>query len=622
MAEADYQLGLQLAKQDRWEAAAQAYERAVARHPSDSVFWLNLAHARIHCGQLDRGAEAARRGVELAPHSELALAVAAECLGLANRHSETVALFAGRELAQLGDHKLAFQLGLALHNLERFNEASQCYLAALSRKPDFMPAHVQLGNVFARLKLHQEARECFKTAVAIGGDEVELTSGMAYEDLQACDWDHLGPDLAKLMWLIQTGAGQPQPFQLLAQSCTRQQQLAAAQGYSQRLFGGVKPLPAAPGRAAAERIRLGYLSCDFHAHATAYLLSQVLEQHDRGRFEVVAYSYGTDDGSPARRRIELAVDRFVEAREMPDRALAQRIRDDGIDVLFDLKGYTLDARNGVLALRPGAVQVNYLGYPGTLGASFYDYIVGDRIVTPLEHAQDYSEKIAQMPACYQPTDRSRRIGPRPARSDCGLPGQGFVFCSFNSPYKITADMFDLWCRLLRQVEAGVLWLYESNVQARRNLIAQAQRRGIGAERLVWAPPVEQAAHLARLQLADLVLDTRPVCAHTTASDALWAGVPLITCPGDSFVSRVAASVLQAAGLPELVAPDLARYESMALELARDPQRLSALKHQVAHNRERCALFDSAAYARGLEALILQMHQRRLRGQAPAHLAAQ
>jgi predicted O-linked N-acetylglucosamine transferase (SPINDLY family) len=265
--------------------------------------------------------------------------------------------------------------------------------------------------------------------------------------------------------------------------------------------------------------------------------------------------------------------------------------------------------------------VNYLGYPGTLGAPSDDYIVGDRIVTPLEHAQDYSEKIAQMPACYQPTDRTRAIGPRPTRAACGLPEQGFVFCSFNSPYKITAQMFDLWCRLLQQVQHSVLWLYESNVQARRNLVAQAQRRGVAAERLIWAAPVEQAAHLGRLQLADLVLDTRPVCAHTTASDALWAGVPLITCPGDSFVSRVAASVLQAAALPELIAPDLVQYESMALDFARNPHRLSALKEQVAHNREQCALFDSARYARDLEALIVKMQERHLRGLAPIHLAA-
>ncbi len=619
-AEADYQLGLALASQGRWSAAASAFERATARSDRDPVFWLNLAHARIRCGELERGADAARHGADLAPDSELALAVAAECLNLANRHRETVALFEGRDMSRLTDHQPHFQLGLALHHLERIRPASECYLAAMARKPDFMPAHVQLGNAFQRLKMHEEARECFKTAIALGADAVELTSGMAYEDLHACRWDHLDVDLAELMRLIDAGAGSPQPFQLLAQRTTRAEQLAAARGYAQRCFGAIEPLPPAPAR-AGPRIRLGYLSCDFHAHATAYLLSQVLELHDRARFEVFAYSYGTDDGSATRRRVAAAVDHFVEAREMPDRTLAERIRADGVEVLFDLKGYTLGARNAVPALRPSPVQVNYLGYPGTLGAPWYDYIIGDRIVTPLEHAADYSEAIAQMPVCYQPTDRSRAIGPRPARAACGLPEQGFVFCSFNSPYKITRTMFDLWCRLLQRVEHSVLWLYQSGPQARRNLIEHARQRGIDSERLVWAALVDQCAHLGRLQLADLVLDTQPVCAHTTASDALWAGVPLITCAGDSFVSRVAASVLQAADLPELVAPDLAHYESIALTLAQDPARLSAQKARLAHNRDRCTLFDSARYTRDLETLIVQMHNRRLRGEAPAHIAA-
>jgi predicted O-linked N-acetylglucosamine transferase (SPINDLY family) len=366
---------------------------------------------------------------------------------------------------------------------------------------------------------------------------------------------------------------------------------------------------------------VGYLSSDFHEHATAYLISQILEQHDRARFEVSAYSYGIDDASPARRRIELGVERFVEAREMSDRAVAERIRADGIDVLLDLKGYTLGARNGVLAFRPCPIQVNFLGFPGTLGAPFYDYIIGDPNVTPTEHAPDYSEKIAQMPVCYQPNDRSRAIGPRPTRAACGLPERGFVFCSFNVPYKITSEMFDIWCRLLQRVENSVLWLYKASAQARHNLTVEAQRRGVAASRLVWAEPVHQTQHLGRLQLADLFLDTRPVCAHTTASDALWAGVPIITCPGETFVSRVAASILQAADLPELIAPDLARYESQALALAGDSDRMKTLKERLAQSRERCALFDSVRYTRGLEALFTRMHERYRQGLPPAYLGA-
>ena len=622
MGEADYRRGLLHARDGQWQAALKDFERAVARNPSDSVYWLNLAHARMRCGQYDLGADAAQHGASLAPHSEPALAVAAECLNAAHRQPDTVKLLAGRDLARIRDHHVHFELGQALHHLDRFQEAADAYLAALSRKPDFMVAHVQLGNVFNRLHLHEEARECFKTAIAIGGDAVQLTSGMTFEELHACRWDHLAEDLPELMRLMDEDAGYPQPFQLLAQPSTRRQQLSAASRYAQNVFAGLEPLPPAPPRPASPRIRVGYFSSDLHEHATAYLLTQILEHHDRSLFEVVAYSYGVDDASPMRRRIEQAVDCFVNVREMSNRAAAERIRADSVDILLDLKGYTLGARNGVLAFRPSPIQVNYLGFPGTLGAPFYDYIIGDPTVTPLEHAADYSEKIAQMPVCYQPNDRSRAIGPRPTRPECGLPESGFVFCSFNSPYKITAEVFDIWCRLLKQVDGSVLWLYETNPQARRNLTLEAQRRGVDPARVIWGGQLPQTRHLGRLQLADLVLDTRPVCAHTTASDALWAGVPVLTCPGDTFVSRVAASLLHAVELPELIAPDPSGYESLALALARDPQRLGALKERLARNRERCALFDSVGYTRELEALYGRMFARLLRDEAPTHLAAE
>lgn len=619
--EAEYQLGLSHAKGERWEAAIDAFEQAVAASPSDSVYWLNLAHARMRCGQYDQGAEEARHGASLAPESELALAIAAECLNAANRHAETISLIVGRDIHGIRDHHVHFQLGQAFQLQDRFKEAVERYLAALSRKPDHMAAHVQLGNAFQRLKMHEEARECFKTAISVGGDAVQLTSGMAYEDLHACRWDHLGDDLPELMRMMEGGSGYPQPFQLLAQPSTRRQQLGAARRFAQHLFEHLVPLaPVGAGRRAG-RIRLGYFSSDLHEHATAYLISQVLERHDRGRFEVTAYSYGVDDASAARRRIRQAVDHFIDLRQMSDRAAAERIRADGIDILLDLKGYTLGARNAVLALRPSPIQINYLGYPGTLGAPFYDYIIGDPTVTPLEHAADYSEKIAQMPVCYQPNDRSRTIGPRPTRAECGLPENGFVFCSFNSPYKITAEIFEIWCRLLLKVEGSVLWLYQTNAQAHRNLTQEAVRRGVDASRLIWGEQLPQAGHLGRLQVADLMLDTRPVCAHTTASDALWAGVPVVTCRGDTFVSSVAASVLKAMELPGLIAGSLAEYESTALALARDPQGLAALKQRLTVNRERCALFDSTRYARDLEALYERMLERHLKGLPPEHLAA-
>jgi predicted O-linked N-acetylglucosamine transferase (SPINDLY family) len=357
-------------------------------------------------------------------------------------------------------------------------------------------------------------------------------------------------------------------------------------------------------------------------HATAYLIAQLLELHDPLRFEVHAWSYGPEDGSPIRARIRDALGgRFHEVRQESDRGVAERIRAADIDVLVDLKGYTQGSRPGILALRPARVQVNFLGHPGTLGSPCHDYIIGDPIVTPLAHEGGYSEAIAQMPGCYQPNDRLRPVGPRPTRASCGLPGEGFVFCSFNSCYKITQEQFDAWCRLLGAVPGSVLWLYEANAQAARNLRAAAAARGVEPGRIVFAPHRDLADHLGRLQLADLVLDTFPVTAHTTASDALWAGVPLVTRAGETFVSRVAASVLAAAGVPELVAPDLAAYEALALALARDPARLQALRGHLAAARDHSELFDSVRHARRLEGLYERMLGAHLAGQPARAIAA-
>lgn len=622
-AEAEYRRGLEHLQAERWGPAAEAFGRAARRCPDDAVFWLNLAHVHVKTGELERGAEAARRAVALDPTSELAVSIASQCLAAANRPEEMVAMLEKIDLEHVRNPHPHFALGNAMSALNRFQEAVTAYLAALQRKPDFMPAHVYLGNVFERMKLHEEARECFQTALAVGGNRAELLSAMAHQALNACRWDLFDQDLAALQVELTSGSQQAAPFQLLTMPSTRAQQRAAGFAHWSDRCAGIVPMPVAGPRGGRSRIRIGYVTNDLFRHATAYLIADLLELHDRSRFDVHVYSYGHDDGSAIRKRIIAAAGgNFVEAGPMSDLALAERIRADDIDVLIDLKGYTLNSRLRVFAYHPARIQVNYLGFPGTLGAPCYEYVVGDEVVTPFEHAGDFSEKIAQLPRCYQPNDRKRAIGPRPSRAECGLPESGFVFCSFNSCYKITAGVFDRWCRLLGQVEGSVLWLYEANAQARRNLAAEAQRRGVDPQRLVWAPHVPLEEHLGRLQLADLALDTLPVNAHTTASDALWAGVPMITTPGDSFVSRVAASVLRAAELSELVAADGDGYESLALALARDPVRLRALRERLGATRGRCELFDSPGYTRDLESLLVRMLERWDRGEAPEPLAAQ
>ena len=376
-------------------------------------------------------------------------------------------------------------------------------------------------------------------------------------------------------------------------------------------------MPARP-PSADGRIRIGYLSSDLHQHATALLMVEMLEAHDRSRFELHAYSYGADDGLGMRQRLARQFEHFHDITGHDDLRAARAIHADGIDILVDLKGFTAGTRTALLTYRAAPLQVNFLGYPGTLGGVWCDYLISDAFITPPAQHADYTEALACMPHSYQPHGRHGDIGPRPTRAEAGLPEQGLVFCCFNQAYKFTPEVFDIWCMLLDQTEDSVLWLL-GNAQAEGNLRREAMQRGIAPHRLVFAPDWPQAAHLGRLQLADLVLDTLPYNAHTTASDALWVGVPLVTCAGDTFASRVAGSLLHAVGLPELITHNLTDYAELALELAADPERLKALRGKLASLRDEAPLFDVASYTRSLESLYTAMWQRHLDGLPPEAL---
>ena len=606
----------------RWEAAAADFEAVAAARPADPAPWLNLAHARLHLGDHARGARAAARVVDLDPRSEAGLDIAAQCFEATGRFQDLANLFATADLASLAAPHLYVRLGIACTRLGRFEEAVKALLEALRRDIASTAAYAQLGNVFQLMKMPEEARESFRNALVLGRAPVEMLTAIVFTSLEASSWKTLAQDLAALDDAVAAGQGQPTPFYTLNLSWSRERQLAAVRAHARRVFDGIAPLPAPPPRQAERPIRVGFVSSDFHEHATAYLIAELFECHDRRRLQFHAYSYGEDDGSPMRKRIEKAFGaHFTEARLMPAAALAQRIRDDAIDVLVDLKGYTLFSRNEVFAYRAAPIQVNYLGFPGSLGSEHYDYVIGDPVVTPIGHADGFAEKIAQLPNCYQPNDRQRPVADAGSRADWGLPANAFVFCCFNANYKITPVVFDRWCSLLRQIDDAVLWLFVANPQARRNLQAEAGARGIPPERLVWATPLPLAQHLGRMRHADLFLDTLPVNAHTTASDALWAGLPVLTVSGNSFVSRVAASLLRAAGLPELIAADLDGYERLALALARDRGRLAGLRERLGAQRGTCPLFDSERYAADFCTLIERMQSLHDKGHAPRHLAA-
>lgn len=436
-----------------------------------------------------------------------------------------------------------------------------------------------------------------------------------------CEWDRLDEWRGKIRDSLSNGeTSKISPFYLLSLTgftATEQRQCADV-WMSGRLEASAKEraeLNFVFERAPKTKIRLGYLSADFQEHATAYLIAETLEAHDRDRFELYAYSYGADDGGTMRRRMEQCFDRFIDLGELSISDCAKAIYADSIDILVDLKGYTRDSRTEILTYRPAPVQVNYLGYPGTMGGDFCDYIITDNYITPPDSAGDYSEALACLPDSYQPHGCEVAVGKPSSRAKEGLPLEGFVFCCFNQAYKIMPEMFDLWCRLLYNTPGSVLWLMK-NSQAKGQLRNEAFQRGVSPERLIFADEVSQPEHLARLSLADLVLDTAPYNAHTTASDALWVGVPLVTCAGDTFASRVAGSLLRAVDLEELIAEDMDAYYTLALELTGDPQRLAKTRRKLEQNRLSVPLFDSTAYTAHLEALYQTMWDRHLAGKLP------
>ncbi|PXW95749.1 glycosyl transferase family 41 [Sphaerotilus hippei] len=445
-----------------------------------------------------------------------------------------------------------------------------------------------------------------------------------------CDWDDFGRwQRQAVAALADPDAAALSPFHLLSlPGITAGEQRRCAQRWmAGRLEASAVDrarlhdefdLALRPARAGP--IRLGYLSADFQEHATALLMVELLEAHDRARFELHAYSYGADEGRGMRQRLQARFEAFTDIRPLDDLAVARRIHADGIDILIDLKGYTAATRTAVLTYRPAPVQVSFLGYPGTSGGDFCDYLISDAFVTPAAAAGDYSEALARMPHSYQPRGRHGTIGPAPTRASVGLPAEGLVLCCFNQAWKFTPDVFDIWCLVLALTPGSVLWLLGDR-QAEGQLRQEALRRGVDPNRLVFAEDRPQVEHLGRLQLADLVLDTLPYNAHTTASDALWAGVPVLTCAGDTFAARVAGSLLHAAGLPELVTDSLQAYADLALALAGDPPRLGRLRQRLAEQRLSCALFDVPAYARDLEALYEAMWQRHGAGLAPVALGA-
>ncbi len=612
-------LGIAHARLGEPAAAAALFARITMIEPDDAAGHVNLGNSLRDLGRRDAAIRSFERAIEIDPHLAQAHFNLGNVLYDIGRHGDALGRF-DAAIALRPDYAAAHaRRGDALVALDRAEDALACYRRAIDLAPDMARTHNNMGMALRLLGRFPEAIAAFGEALARQPGHEAARVRRAYLRARICDWDAMSEDVRQLPELGTKAAAVP-PFMMLALDDSPARHRLRAGRNAAATFPRAAGEGAMPARALApgERLRIGYFSADFHDHATMHLMARLFEVHDRAGFEVHAFSYGPASDDPMRRRLVAAVDHFHDVRAFDDRAIALLARRLGIDVAVDLKGYTADTRSGLFAWRAAPVQIAYLGYPGTMGAPFIDYIVADRTVIPPDHLAHYSEAPIWLPHSYQANDDRRPIADRPlCRADVGLPEKGFVFASFNASYKITPDLFAIWMQLLGRVEDSVLWLLGDDADAARNLRGHARRHGIDPARLLFAAKLPVAEHLARQRLADLFLDSFVCNAHTTASDALWAGLPIVTRIGEGFAARVCASLLRAVGLPDLVTGSAADYERLALMLATDRAALDAVRTRLAAQRSTAPLFDSSAFARHIEAGYRAAHARRQAGLPPA-----
>jgi predicted O-linked N-acetylglucosamine transferase (SPINDLY family) len=595
------------------------FERLAALRPNLPQAWINLGGAQLVLNRPMEALASYERALALDSKNAEALYRRADLFLYFKRYAEAAAAYEAF-LAVAPNHAQAWSMrGVALVELRRQADALICFNRAVALDPDNVDARNNRANVLFELKRFEEAGRDFERALQLAPDLPYVEGFLIQCRIRVCDWRHLEEDRRKLTAALRAGKRIIDPQGNLPISRSPEDQLQCARIFMADEAAG-PPLWRGE-RYSHDRIRVAYLTADFRPHPVAFLIAGLFEQHDKRRFETIGISFGPGAESDIHRRIAASFEHFHDVRPMGDGDVAAMLKQMEVDVAVDLMAFTEGCRPGIFGYRPAPVQANFLGFPGTSGAGQIDYILGDRIIIPEEARHFYSEQVVYLRDTYQPNDSKRAIATEtPSRQSLGLPEDGFVFCCFNNNYKIMPEMFAIWMRLLAKVEGSVLWLLEDNAAAATNLRKQAEARGIAKERLIFAPRTTPPEHLARQRLADLFLDTSPYTAHTTCSDALWAGLPVVTFLGPTFAARVAGSVLSAAGLSELVTSSPAEYEELALKLARDRPALAAVKAKLAANRDRCALFDTARFARNLERAFTHMVERQRQGLAPESFA--
>jgi protein O-GlcNAc transferase len=628
-AEARTNLGNVLKDQEKWQPAINEYRAALKIYPNHPIILNNLGDTLRHVGKTDQAIKTLKQVIQIAPdfpepYNNLGIALCE-----IEHYAEAIKAFERVIEYDPGNLDAYMNLGNALRKLRRPKEALEAYEHALDLNPKLAIIYTTIAGLLFEVKKDDETIPYYQRALALEPDDIATASSLYHRLQSICDWsplealrNNIDGLFAKLKNDKEAELGSP--FQALSRTDDPEENYIIAKRWSEHLIKKLntqkKIVTSRKNKQPKDILKIGYLSCDFHHHATAHLMMGVFREHNREKFKIHSYSYGPDDGSDYRKQIIQFSDKFVDISELSDIEAARKIAADQIDILIDLKGYTKDNRLEICALQPAAVQVTYLGFPGTSGARFFDYVLTDRIVTPPEHTPYYTEKFAYLPDTYQCTDNRQTISSKVlTRADCGLPEDSFVFCSFNQPYKLGAMYWNIWMRALEAKKDSVLWLLSKSDTVIKNLRREAQQRGIDAERLVFAKEyLSKNEHLARIGLADLALDTRLYNGHTTTTDTLWAGVPVVAMQGRHFASRVSSSLLHAIGLPELVTYNLADYEALINRLASHPDELNAIREKLQRNRATQSLFDTEQFTRHLEQAYQMMWERYAQGEKPDH----
>jgi protein O-GlcNAc transferase len=599
----------------------QELQHAIQRDPQNPALHYELGNQYLRT-QPTEALACFKTALKLAPGHPQILLQTGNAYSALGRYAEAAAQFSASVKSDPAQPAAHYNLGNALRELGKPEQAAASYQAALRLDPNDADSHNNLGNVLREMGRLDQAIACYRTALRLNPRLHHARLHLMHQRQHIFDWENWDSEIAEIRRLVREDPkAQISPFAFVSlPGTTAAEQRQCSENWAANRFAGLaadsKWLADFSVRPTHEKLRIGYLSADFRQHPLTSLAAELMELHDRQGFEIYGYSYGPNDQSAERQRWERAFDHFHDIRPLSLHQAAQKIVDDRVDILVDLTGYTQNSRTGILALRPAPLQVNWLGFPGTFGAPFADYLITDRYITPPAEAAHYSEQLVYLPDSYQPNDRNRLGTPAPSRHECGLPETGMVFCCFNQTFKITPQVFDSWMKILSKTAGSILWLLECNRWAKENLQREAQARGIDPQRLLFAPRAAQADHLARHRCADLFLDTQPYNAHTSTSDALWMGLPVLTCTGETFASRVAGSLLHAAGRPELITDSLEDYERLAIELAADPARLATLRQRLAEDRGALPLFDTPTFTRHIEQAYRMMWQRHAQGLPP------